>query len=406
MASHSPPLPALNVVDDERDQTAGLRILRQFAVFVGVGYLAYAVLTIPAIATSLEVMDTWWTVLALPVTFGTGIAVGLFSWKAPARRIKTAATVAVASYLVTIGSWWFGWNGRFLDGDSMWFSLFCGLAAIAAAVAFRPAYAFLVLCIVVPATVTINHIVRAPELNGPLLPDMAWAFAFSLIYFAAAVMAMRIAAILDSTRAQAYAATAEASALHARLTERQRFAQLTHDGIMSTLLSAARQGASDQLAHQARVTLADLDDLSSATTTPTGIGVPIEEALAQIRAACTAIDPGLHIITVDTTSREGQQYPLEVVRAIASAAGEAVRNSCRHAGARATTAVTVAAHPNRLGAEIVDDGVGFDPRAIPTERLGIAVSIRNPMHQFPGGSATIDSSRGNGTRVLLEWSNV
>ncbi len=149
----------------------------------------------------------------------------------PARRIKTAATVAVAGYLVTIGSWWFGWNGRFLDGDSMWFSLFCGLAAIAAAVAFRPAYAFLVLCIVVPATVTINHIVRAPpELNGPLLPDMAWAFAFSLIYFAAAVMAMRIAAILDSTRAQAYAATAEASALHARLTERQRFAQLTHDG--------------------------------------------------------------------------------------------------------------------------------------------------------------------------------
>lgn len=404
MASHSPPLPALNLVDDERDQTAGLRILRQFAVFVAVGYLAYAVLTIPAITTSLAVMDTWWTVLALPVTFGTGIAVGPLAWNAPARRIKTAAAVAVAGYLITIGSWWFGWNGQFLDGDSMWFSLFCGLAAIAAAVAFRPGYAFLILCIVVPATVMINHLVRAPDVNGPLLPDMAWAFAFSLIYFAAAVMAMRTAAILDSTRAQAYAAAAEAAALRARLSERQRFAQLTHDGIMSTLLAAARQGASEQLAHQACATLADLDNVGSSTTSAM-IGVPTEEALAQIRAACTAIDPGLRVSTVDTTARGEQDYPLEVVQALAGAAAEAVRNSHRHAGA-ATTTVAVAAHPNRIGVEIVDDGIGFDPRAVPAERLGIAVSIRGPMNQLRGGSATIDSGRGNGTRVLLEWSKI
>lgn len=102
--------------------------------------------------------------------------------------------------------------------------------------------------VVVVAATVINHAVRAPEANGPLVPDIAWAFAFSLVYFAAAVMGMRTAAVLDDTRAQAYSVTAEAAAAQARTTERQRFNQLTHDGVMSTLLAASRQGNSGQLA--------------------------------------------------------------------------------------------------------------------------------------------------------------
>lgn len=405
MATHSPPLSSLSVADQQRDQTAGLRIQRQFAGFVAVGYLAYAVLTIPAVTTSLPVMDTWWTVLALPVTFGTGIAVGPLSWGAPARRIKAAAAVAVAGYLLTVGSWWFGWNGQILDSDSMWFFLFCGLAAVAAAIAFRPAYAFLVLCVVVSGTVVINYVVRAPQFNGPLVPEMAWAFAFSLIYFAAAVMAMRVAAVLDSTRARAYAATADAAALQARTSERQRFAQLTHDGVMSTLLAAARQGASAQLAQQARATLADLEDLADRATAISVTHVSTEEVLARIRAACSAIDPDLSVQAVTTTVSHEPEYPLEVARTLAGAAAEAVRNSRRHAGAAATTEVNVTAHPGRIGVEITDDGIGFDPRAVPAQRLGIAVSIRGRLHQLTGGTATIESGRGTGTRIVLEWSN-
>lgn len=406
MDTHSPPLSSLNVAEDERDQTAGLRILRQFAVFVAFGYLAYLVLTIPAVTASLGVMEPWWTVLALPLTFGTGIVLGPLAWRGSARRVKIAAATATGGYLLTVGSWWWGWNGELLAGGDMWFSLFCGLAAIAAAVAFRPVYAFTVLCVVVAATVSINHLVRAPQFNAPLLPDMAWAFAFSLIYFAAAVMAMRIAAVLDSTRAQAYAATAEAAAIQARTSERQRFAQLTHDGVMSTLLAAARQGTSVQLAQQARATLTDLDNLSHSTDTSSAARVSAEDAIARVRAACSAIDPGLHLRTeIDTTDPEEPRYPLDTVRALAAAAAEAVRNSRRHAGPAATTGATVTVHPDRLRVEIVDDGVGFDPRTVPAERLGIAVSIRGRMAQISGGTATIISRRSKGTRIVLGWSD-
>ncbi|MFZ2526994.1 MAG: ATP-binding protein [Rhodococcus sp. (in: high G+C Gram-positive bacteria)] len=408
MASYSPPrASSLNPADtDPQDRIAGLRILRQFAVFVASGYLAYAVLTLPAVAASLEVMDPWWTLLALPLTFGTGIALGPVAWRGPARRIRVAAAVATVGYLITVGSWWFGWNGNTLGGGvNIWFSLFCGLAAIAAAIAFRPMYAFVVLCVVVASTVTINHTVRAAEFNGPLLPDMAWAFAFSLVYFAAAVMAMKTAAVLDSTRAEAYAATADAAAVQARTFERQRFAQLTHDGVMATLLTASRQGASAQLAQQARGTLADLDTLGETAAAPPEKAVSAEEAVARIRAASTAIEPGLSLQTdLDTVSPGEVIFPSEVVRTIGAAAAEAVRNSRRHAGPTAAVSVKVTARPDRLCVEIVDNGVGFDPRTVPAERLGIAVSIRGRMSQLPGGTVAIASRRGAGTRVVLEWS--
>ncbi|MFZ2527292.1 MAG: ATP-binding protein [Rhodococcus sp. (in: high G+C Gram-positive bacteria)] len=407
MATYPPPTSSLNAADtDDRDRIAGLRILRQFAVFVAAGYLAYAVLALPAISASLAVMEPWWTLLALPLTFGTGIALAPLAWRAPARRIRTAAAAATAGYLVTVGSWWFGWNGHTLGGgESIWFSLFCGLAAIAAAVAFRPMHAFVVLCLVVVSTVAINHTVRAAEFNGPLLPDMAWAFAFSLVYFAAAVMAIRTAALLDSTRAEAYAATAEAAAVQARTFERQRFAQLTHDEVMATLLTASRHGVSVLLAQQARATLTDLDSLGEDSVPQPDTALSASEAIAQIRAASAAVEPGLSLYaTVDAASAEAVTFPPEVVRTVAAATAEAVRNSERHAGAGAATSVTVTAYPGRLRAEIIDDGVGFDPRTVPAERLGIAVSIRGRMAQLSGGTAVITSQRNKGTHIVLEWS--
>ncbi|MDH6284907.1 sensor histidine kinase [Prescottella agglutinans] len=399
MATYSP---TLTSADDERDQTAGLRIQRQMALFVAVGYLAYAVVTLPAVTASLAVMDTWWTVLALLLVFGTGIVLGPLSWRASARQVKMAAGAATAGYLIAIGSWWFGWNGQLLDGSDIWFSMFCGLAALAAAIALRPGYAFTVLCVVVAATVTINHTVRVPQANGPLLPDMAWAFAFSLIYFAAAVMATRTAAVLDSTRAQAYTVTAEAAAAQARTSERLRFAQLTHDEVMTTLLAAARHGASVELAQHARRALAALDESASIQT---GARVSVGDAIAQIRAATGAVNPQAHFrSTIDAAGSEQPQYLLETVRTLAAAAAEAVRNSRRHAGPTANTWVSVTPSPGRLCVEIVDDGAGFDPRRVPAERLGIAVSIRGRMAHLAGGAATITSRRGDGTRVLLEWS--
>lgn len=126
------------------------------------------------------------------------------------------------------------------------------------------------------------------------------------------------------------------------------------------------------------------------------------EAVSHIRQTTRAADPHLHFVD-DTGVGEGDEtIPGGVVRTIAAAAAEAVRNSGRHAHADTPVSVSVAFFPGGLRVTIADDGGGFDPATVPADRLGIAVSIRRRMSEV-GGSAVIDSAPTHGTRVLLEW---
>jgi signal transduction histidine kinase len=51
---------------------------------------------------------------------------------------------------------------------------------------------------------------------------------------------------------------------------------------------------------------------------------------------------------------------------------------------------------------ISDDGRGFDADAVPADRLGLRVSIRERVDAV-GGSASVRSTPGGGTVVVLEW---
>lgn len=400
MAAHPTAFSPLNGVHDERDEQAGRQILRLMSVFVAVGYLAYAVMTAPMLVDSLDVMDTWWTVSAVVLIFGTGVALGPVSWGASVRRIQIAAATAAAGFVVALALWRFGWNGQQIDAVSgIWFSQFPGLAAIAAALAFRAVFAFAYLGIVSAITILISHEIRTPEFNGPLVADIAWSIAFSLIFVSAAVMAIRTAAILDTTRAEAYTATAAAAAANARSAERSRFDALTHDNVMSTLLLASRQGASKELAQNARTALAAVDQAAAGDVRHS---VSAFDAIGQIRAAVGLIDPAQHVTVVD--GEPEVLYPSGAVSAISTATAEALRNSLRHAGPDAVVEVTITATATSLRADIADNGIGFDPSQVSATRLGIAVSIRGRMAKVCGGTAVIDSSPGSGTLVSVEWS--
>lgn len=402
--SPAPATPTLTAdgLDSVLDRTAGQRILRHFAVFIACGYLAYLILTLPAIIASFRVMHPAWTFPALIVVFGPGIALGPWAWRAPARRLKVAAALAAAGYIAAVATWRLGWTGDHLNGNTdIWFWLFNGLAGIAAALAMRPAYAFVVLVGIVVASTTINHAIRASATNGPLLPDIAWSFAFCLVFFSAAVMGMRTAAVLDDTRAYAYAATSEAAATQARTAERQRFNQLTHDGVMSTLLVAARQGNSTQLARQAQATLSDLDVLRDGA--PHSEPLPVQAAIAHIRTTLTTADHQLRFHAIED-GQAPRRLPAAAIRTVAAAAAEAVRNSMRHAASTTPTAAAIVIDGTTLEITITDEGAGFDPESVPPDRLGLAVSVRDRMAQI-GGSATIDSTPGQGTRIHLRWAH-
>jgi signal transduction histidine kinase len=86
-------------------------------------------------------------------------------------------------------------------------------------------------------------------------------------------------------------------------------------------------------------------------------------------------------------------------RALVDACQEAAFNAARHSGAPLVS-VYVEVEPDELTGFVRDEGKGFDPEAVPTDRRGIADSIRGRIRRH-GGSVTILSSPGEGTEVQL-----
>ena len=392
-------VPTVRPDDASRDALAGRRIVRQFTLFASAGYLLYSALAAGPISAATSLMSTWWTVLAVALTFGTGVAMAPLTWRAGSRRLQVITGVNAIGYLIAAGLWWFGWNGGHIyTVQGFWMAAFPGLAAITAALAFRPVWAYAVLIVAVTSSVLIDRVSRRSDVAEPFAAQTVWAVAFSMVFVVAAIMGRRTARVLDESRAQAYASTAAAAAAQARSAERHRFDALTHDSVMSTLLLAARRGTSPELVQDARNALAAID---RAGTDIIDDELCTSDAVSRIRAAIALVAPQ-QIVTVDHDDPSGR-YPGNVVTTLAGAAAEAVRNAVRHAGRDALVSVQMSTTTDTIGIEITDTGVGFDPSAVPASRLGISVSIVGRMSKVDGGSAIIESRKGSGTTVRLTW---
>ena len=89
----------------------------------------------------------------------------------------------------------------------------------------------------------------------------------------------------------------------------------------------------------------------------------------------------------------------EAARALVDACQEAALNAARHSGAPLVS-VYVEVEPDELTGFVRDEGKGFDPEEVPTDRRGIADSIRGRIRRH-GGTVAILSSPGEGTEVQL-----
>jgi signal transduction histidine kinase len=99
-----------------------------------------------------------------------------------------------------------------------------------------------------------------------------------------------------------------------------------------------------------------------------------------------------------------QDLPAEVADALCRASAEALSNIALHAGttrARLTAMTTEQAARPVVSVAIVDQGKGFDP-ATTEFGYGIRHSIIDRMTEI-GGTATVDSHPGEGTRIDMRW---
>jgi signal transduction histidine kinase len=187
---------------------------------------------------------------------------------------------------------------------------------------------------------------------------------------------------------------------HATEAERVQVDAIVHDSVLTTLLSAARAEtaeAKELAALMAGNAIGHLRDaLSEAPQSDAEVSVA---ALAnRIADAAAALSEP---ITVDSDGVRPGRIPVAVGEAVYSAAVQAMVNSLQHAG-RARRWAVVRGGGDDIVVEVGDDGCGFDPDAVPTERLGVRVSILERVASV-GGAAVIDTAVGEGTVVALHW---
>jgi len=77
-------------------------------------------------------------------------------------------------------------------------------------------------------------------------------------------------------------------------------------------------------------------------------------------------------------------------------------NSVQHAGEASRWLDIRGSGPVGLTVEVGDDGGGFLAQEVPTERLGLRVSIVDRVVKA-GGEAEIDTQPGEGTVVTIRW---
>ncbi|WP_338898529.1 ATP-binding protein [Streptomyces sp. TG1A-60] len=239
----------------------------------------------------------------------------------------------------------------------------------------------------------LGDVLSSPGHSPELIP-LVRMFVQVALSRAAYLMVRARARAADRSAAARAAARREAEvAATRRATEREYLATL-HDTASATLLMVSQGDGRDWswLPPRARQ---DLEALSAVPGFETGsvdlaalLGcVPEGEGQARVRLK-THVDGPLAI-------------PSGPGLAIFNGVREAVTNVARHAGVREAE---LRAWPEGDGAvvELTDAGRGFDPESVPARRRGISGSIIGRMHAV-GGSASVTSHPGTGTRVRWRW---
>lgn len=173
-----------------------------------------------------------------------------------------------------------------------------------------------------------------------------------------------------------------------------------HDTAATTLLMVGlgQVGDTDLLRAQARrdvTALREHAQYDHRGTLPT-----VHTDLVEVLQAAIGVSP----LTVDLQCPAHVDLPGPAVRALAGAAGEALSNVARHTDKDACR-IVVSGDETGVQIQIIDTGDGFDPSVVSDRCRGVRDSIRARM-AAAGGLATINSNRGVGTRVVLEWPDV
>lgn len=178
--------------------------------------------------------------------------------------------------------------------------------------------------------------------------------------------------------------------------ERGRIARDMHDNIGAQLLGALHSQGGERKDALIRETLGDLRDIINNASGP---GLPVVDALADLRAetAERAAGAGLDLDWVAEVDEDTVLSPARL-HGLRSVVREAVSNVIKHAGAKSLD-IRLAINGPTMRLAIRDDGTGFD-----TGGTGAGHGLANMQTRLGGLGGRVEiESGGDGTRLTAEF---
>lgn len=255
------------------------------------------------------------------------------------------------------------------------------------------ALAFPLVAGLLPALSGLLVLGRIPDTVAAQTPLHLGNVVFAVLFLA---MRSRLSALSRAEEA-ARAEEARRAALDALAEQQERFTRVVHDELLSVFSAALHVSGDTPPVLRSGAGLA-LDRLRGTLVAPDdGATTAGPDARRMIVATVRDVLPTVRI----REAGDDAAVPTHAAEAVRSALAEAARNVARHASG-APAFLSVDTSGGRIDASLTDEGPGFAPEDVPSERLGVRRSILGRMQQLPGGSGRIESSS-SGTRVILAW---
>lgn len=363
---------------------------RALLLGVAVSILASAAVAVLVVSTVNEATaPAWWSAWMVggfgALTLAGGVAAIMGA--AAGRRVARVAAVAFAAAVVVYPFAGFAVMDAGSPGTVPWLLTAVSAPSLAILVAggWRWTAAFLSVWTVV---IVLSRVV----LGGYSLTGLAndtQALLSAVTTCAVADIALRTAVHVDRAAARAAAAAAAEAVERARLSARSRAAAFVHDEVLAALhgVADATPETEEAVLRQAERATASVREHPPSSDLVTRVGALAAQAGAALernhRPGAATCSP-------------------EVADALVAATAQALDNAQRHApGADVRVRIDVDATGGCI--EIADDGPGFEPETVRTNRLGLAMTVLGVPAEIPGMRAEVDSAPGAGTRVRLHW---
>jgi uncharacterized protein YidB (DUF937 family) len=404
MVTNAPELRSVPLGKQPRNPISRKQVEAVISRSVAVFGLVFGAQTIPSLlAQRAEAQPAW-----VAITVGAILASLILAMIASIIRrwVRVAHGLVSVVYLAALITWPF----EVIDPDAVssgnhWLYSLLTVGTATASIAFSTRVAGIYLF----AVPLVYGIVRVTPAGGGVTPLQACLDVIYAIILGGAVMIIvtmlrQAAASVDNAQATALDRYGHAVRQHATEVERVQVDAIVHDSVLTTLLTAARAYTPEAMALSATNAGNAIEHLHAAALVvpDDGTTVRLRDVAKRIQDAAALMSPSIELRLRDIGPRS---MPVQAAEAVYSATIQAMVNSLQHAGKGPTVQRWLSMYGvgiDGIQVEVGDTGAGFMLSTVPTERLGVRVSIIERV-AGAGGSAEIDSAPGEGTIVTIRW---